>query len=181
MVRMQRSLSLVIGLVLVLCASIAGSVLWRTDEGRSTVGVARRTDGSVTVVTAWCAGERLDEPRIDTWVDGRSGKRLVAASGSSTQDVTAYVVGRPNTGMEETVSEPLPESDPLVAYNAGQPDSWWPRQGYPSSAAVFRVNQLPVSDTDVPREVMVGDGEVIPSAELFTERCSPQGEQLAAR
>ena len=177
---MRLALSLVIGLALVLGASAAGVVLWRTDEGRSSVGVARRTDGSVTLVTAWCAGERLDEPRIDAWVDGRSGHRLMAASGSSTQDVTAYVVGRPNAGMEETVNEPLPESDPLVAYNAGQPDSWWPRQGYPSSATVFRVNQLPVSDTDIPREVMVGDGEIIPSSELFTQRCTPHGEQLAA-
>lgn len=177
---MQRAVSLVIGLVLVLGASIAGSVLWRTDEGRSIVGVARRTDGSVTLVTAWCAGQRLDEPRIDTWVDGRAEKRLVAASGSSTQDITTYVVGRPHSDMDETVNEPLPNSTPLVAYNAGQPDSWWPRQGYPSSATVFRVDQLPVSDTDVPREVMVGDGEVISSAELLAQRCSPRGEQLAA-
>ena len=178
---MNRAVAIVLGVTLTIGASVAGTVLWRTDEGRSTVGVARRTDGSVTVVTAWCAGPRVDEPRIDTWVESGTGPNLMTASGSTTDSITMHIVGRPESGMAESVNKPLPEDRLLVAYNAGRPDTWWPRDGYPSSATVFRVNELPVSDTPMPRDLVVGDGETVSATEFVENRCSSPSAQSTDR
>lgn len=178
---MKRYISLLIGLVLATVASIGGLVLWRTDDGRSSVGMAKRPDGSVVMVTAWCAGPRIDHPFIATWDDGERGQTILESSGTTDATTTIFTVGGLNSGYTDAVQEPLPQDQLLIAYNRGKPDSVLPRQGYPSAATLFRVDGLPVSRAKLPEQVVVGNNRVVPLSELVDQRCSPHGHDLAAR
>lgn len=178
---MNRYVAILVGLVLALIASVSGLVLWRTDDGRSAVGVYQRTDGSIHVVTAWCAGERIEKPTVARWQDGATGEILSQAEGLTDGSATIFTIGSQNPDLTIQVSEALPADEWLIAYNAAAPQSWFPRQGYPSAATIFRTPDLPVSDAPFPEQVAVGNGQTISGQALVATRCNPQFHHVSTR
>lgn len=148
-------------------------------EARSAVGVARRTDGTVVLVTVWCAGERTENPQISTYVptsqDSEQSRVLFEARGRSADPITVMEVGLEAPGYTLTVNEPLPESESLIAFNYGSQQQLFREVSYPSSAAVFALHELPISDAAIPDPVLTGPRKVISSSELSNTKCQPQG------
>lgn len=142
--------------------------------GRSVVGVARRTDGAVTVVTAWCIGSRSEDLRIASYLEAQHGDVLYRTTGPSSDPLTVATVGRPVTDFDIRINKPFP-GGPMVAYNAGARRDWLVRRTYPSTATVFVMEDLPVSDAAVPEKVMVGHLKVVTVQEMIAAKCVDPG------
>ncbi|OYO21616.1 hypothetical protein CGZ93_09940 [Enemella dayhoffiae] len=140
-------------------------------QGRSVVGVAKRSDGRIVLVTAWCLGERREQPRIASY-DGRAGQELYAAHGQSSDPVTVHEVGRPASGFELIRNQPLPVRGLLIAHNAGERGGWLAEQAYPSAVAVFGVADLPTSDAPMPPRLITGDRQRTTSEQLISAKCT---------
>lgn len=140
--------------------------------GRSVVGLARRSDGSLVMVTAWCLGRRTEEPRIALW-DGRIGTELYAASGPSSDPVTVHEVGRPTPGFTVHTNGALPAQGTLVAHNAGEREELFSKHAYPSSVAVFTLADLPTSDDPVPDQLITGERQRTTASRLIAGKCGP--------
>ncbi len=145
------------------------------DTERSAVGVAARSDGSVVLVTAWCMAARTEDPQVHSYrVDGvNSGpvELLYRASGSSQDPVTVHQVGQANQGFEAVTNQPLPASGLLIAYNAGSVRSGLGSRAFPSSAALFTLSDLPVSDDPLPQQVVTGARHRVPLQQLIQGKC----------
>ncbi|OYO18187.1 hypothetical protein BI335_08105 [Enemella evansiae] len=162
-----------VALLLTGCAGQPGQVSRSASDagGRSVVGMARRSDGSLVMVTAWCLGERTEEPRIATW-DGRVGEELYAASGPSSDPVTVHEVGRPAPGFTLRSNRPLPTGRTLVAHNAGERQELFRQRAYPSTVAVFDLGDLPTSDDPVPERLITGERQRTTAELLIAGKCA---------
>lgn len=163
-----------LGVLAALIVLVPSIVQAGPSYGRSVVGVARRTDGAVTVVTAWCIGSRDEDLRIASYLEAEHGDVLYRTTGPSGEPLTVATVGRPVKGFEVVVNKPFP-GGPMVAYNAGARRDWLFRRTYPSSATVFVMEDLPVSDAAVPDRVMVGQLKVITVQEMIAAKCVDVG------
>lgn len=163
--------------VLALLAS-TGCTL-NAPEARSAVGAARRGDGTVALVTSWCAGERTENPQISTYVPSTgssdSSQVLFEARGRTSDPITVVEVGRETPGYTLTVNQPLPNDTSLIAFNYGSQRQLFRDVSYPSSAAVFALHELPVSDAAIPELVLTGARKVISTTELSNTKCQPAG------
>lgn len=161
-------------------ALLAGSgCTLNAPEARSAVGVARRTDGTVALVTSWCAGERTENPQISTYVPSTgssdSSRVLFEAQGRTSDPITVMEVGREAPGYTLTVNEPLPTDISLIAFNYGSQKQLFREVSYPSSAAVFALHELPISDEAIPELVLTGARKVISTNELSNTKCQTPG------
>lgn len=144
------------------------------DTERSAVGVAARSDGSVVLITAWCMAARTEDPQVHSYRTGNGqgpAELLYRASGSSDEPVTVHHVGQRNKGFRAVENRPLPTSELLIAYNAGSVRVGFGSREFPSSAAVFRLSDLPVSDEELPAEVVTGARHRVPLQQLIQGKC----------
>lgn len=146
--------ALVIAVLLALAVARSGP-----EYGRSMVGIAKRSDGRVVVVTAWCIANRAESLHIRDYTEGQLGRDLLVRQARSSEALTV---------ME--IDEPLPRT-PLVVYNTGSRRDWLIRREFPSAATVFLTGELPVSDQPLPDRVMVGATHIVPRAELVAAKC----------
>ncbi|GAB3698279.1 hypothetical protein [Mariniluteicoccus flavus] len=165
---------LLLGLAVTLALLIPAMLQAGPEYGRSVVGVARRTDGTVVVVTAWCIGNRHEDLRISGYAEAQLGEELYRTTGPSSDPLTMVTIGQPARDFEVKTNRPLP-TGPLVAYNAGARRDWLIRRTYPSSATAFLVGDLPVSDAVIPEKVMVGQLKVVPLHEMVAAKCVNPG------
>lgn len=140
------------------------------DAGRSAVGVARRADGSVVVVTAWCLGKREEKIQISRFEGGDARELLYVARGSTSEPVTIHTVGHIDT-LTPFRNRGLPTTGVLVAYNAGKRQTLFRQQAYPSTVAVFELDRLPLAESRLPRTVLAGDQREISIKALIGGKC----------
>lgn len=160
-----------IALLLAGCASQPGQTGRSATGAGGVVGMAKRSNGSLVMVTAWCLGERTEQPRIATW-DGRIGDELYAASGPSSDPVTVHEIGRPAPGFTLRTNRPLPSQTNLVAHNAGERRELFSERAYPSTVAVFRIADLPTSEAPVPTELITGERQRATPEQLIAGKCA---------
>lgn len=173
--RGRRARSAAVAAVVTAALLVGTGCTLNGSEARSAVGVARRTDGTVALVTSWCAGERTENPQISTYVPSSgaadSSRVLFEAQGRSSDPITVMEVGREAPGYTLTVNEPLPTDTSLIAFNYGSQRQFFREVSYPSSAAVFALHELPISDEAIPELVLTGPRKVISTTELSNTKC----------
>lgn len=140
------------------------------DSGRSAVGMARRADGSVVVVTAWCIGQRDENLKVASFDGNEATETIYSAVGSSREPVTVHTIGHIDT-LTPTRNQGLPTSELLVAYNSGERRDWLQHKAYPSTAAVFEVDQLPMTTDELPTTVIAADRQEMSLQELIGLKC----------
>lgn len=140
------------------------------DWGRSAVGVAKRSDGAVAVVTVWCMGRRQENLQIAGF-NGEIGDSVYAAAGQSDTPATVHTIGRGDGHLVPLRSKAIPTSERLIAYNAGERRDLLGAHVYPSSVAVFTADRLPVSDAPLPTELLAGDHQRTSLDELVAHKC----------
>ncbi|MDO5498884.1 MAG: hypothetical protein Q4F67_04280 [Propionibacteriaceae bacterium] len=144
------------------------------DSGRSAVGIARRADGSVVAVTAWCIGQRAENLQVASFDGQEATETIYAATGSSSEPVTVHTIGHID-GLTPTQNHGLPTSELLVAFNSGERRDWLQHKAYPSTAAVFEIDELPVTNEDLPTRVVAQDRQEMSLQELIGLKCvTPQ-------
>ncbi|GAB3623488.1 hypothetical protein GCM10027418_15710 [Mariniluteicoccus endophyticus] len=172
MARVRRIL--VLGVIVALLVTLPSVIDAGPAYGRSVVGVARRTDGAVVVVTAWCIGNREEDVRITSYKEAEVGEELYRTRGPSSDPLTVVTAGKPDRGFEVLVNRPMPDH-PMIAYNAGARRDWLIKRTYPSAATVFVLGELPLTDAPVPEQVMVGHLKVVPVQQLIAAKCVDPG------
>lgn len=164
-----------IGAILVGLSAAAGVLFINNtnDVGRSTVGMARRSDGSVVMVTAWCAGQRMENPRVEYYTGSElphADARLYEAVLESNTPLTVHAIGR-GQPQEIRVNKPIRGGVQLIAFNSGRRSDLLRATEYPSSASLFVLNELPVSDEAVPPRVLTGNHRLIDVNVMAADKC----------
>lgn len=155
-----------------LVTGLAGSLASQRAEasGRSAVGVAKRTDGSIVMVTVWCLGQRHENLHISRF-DQDPTELIYVAAGISSEPITVHTIGHVDDGINPMRNQGLPSRGLLVAYNTGERSVLLGSAAYPSTAAVFAIDRLPVSDDPLPTDLMAGNQQVVRLHQLIDAKC----------